>query len=332
MSAFVELPYYRRRSSIDIRGQSVGSDILVALWDRPYEMAALAKRNAKFYEALEHYVKETKGKDAWDQFGELVYCSRDEVPDKEWMIALAEYLGDHPVFWSKFKESVGYSEDNREEEQEQQELEGYHHQHYYLGMFQGERQFYEQHRRGSNASSHLFATAYERHPTSPCSQTIAEEEEEEEVEEEKEEKEKEEKEEKEEDNTIWIALRDYPNIQTQLIYLKPEFFKRARQLMEVAPCSTVLSSAARRNSVLEDQDVDVTMEHGEPRFQTCGEGQADPYERFYRVSCTTRRQQPDDEAWIEELSEALDGWPELTEALKDVIDEVLPAEEPYLPV
>ncbi|KAF7731240.1 hypothetical protein EC973_000656 [Apophysomyces ossiformis] len=320
MAAFVEQPQHRRRSSIDIRGQFVGSDILVALWDRPSEMALLAKRNARFYEAIEHYVKETKGDMAWEQFEELVYCSRKELPDREWMAALGEYLRDHPVFWSKFKESVGYAEEDGGEEEEPHEIDGYyhhHHHHHQPGIFQGERQFYDQYRRSMGTLPHLSVPSHDRHPTSPCSPSIAEEDEDNMDPQEDEEIE-------ERANMLWVALRDHPQIQTQLPVLKSDFFKRAYQLMESASCSTELSNAVRRNSVLEDQDVDITMEHGEPRFQTCGEEQSDPYERFHRVICTTRRQQPDDEAWVEELLDTLEDWPELLEALRDVIKEVLP--------
>ncbi|CAO3630752.1 unnamed protein product [Mucor fragilis] len=97
--------------SIDIEGQPVSSDILVALLDRPGEMRGLAACNAQFYEALEHYIKETQGRDAWQRFQDVVYKPRDKLPDRSWMNQISHFLAHNPVFLTKFKESVGYEDD-----------------------------------------------------------------------------------------------------------------------------------------------------------------------------------------------------------------------------
>ncbi|KAL9552687.1 hypothetical protein MBANPS3_003645 [Mucor bainieri] len=97
--------------SIDIDGQPVSSDILVALLDRPGEMRGLAACNAQFYEALEHYITETQGKAAWQRFQDVVYKPRDKLPDRSWMNQISHFLAHNPVFLTKFKESVGYEDD-----------------------------------------------------------------------------------------------------------------------------------------------------------------------------------------------------------------------------
>ncbi|KAF1798261.1 hypothetical protein V8B55DRAFT_1552891 [Mucor lusitanicus] len=97
--------------SIDIDGQPVSSDILVALLDRPGEMRGLAACNAQFYEALEHYITETQGNDAWQRFQDVVYKPRDKLPDRSWMNQISQFLAHNPVFLTKFKESVGYQDD-----------------------------------------------------------------------------------------------------------------------------------------------------------------------------------------------------------------------------
>ncbi|KAL7334404.1 hypothetical protein PS15p_200037 [Mucor circinelloides] len=97
--------------SIDIDGQPVSSDILVALLDRPSEMRGLAACNAHFYEALEHYITETQGKDAWKRFQDIVYKPRDKLSDRSWMNQISHFLAHNRIFLTKFKESVGYEDD-----------------------------------------------------------------------------------------------------------------------------------------------------------------------------------------------------------------------------
>lgn len=101
---------FSRKSSIDIHGQSVNSDILVALLDRPVEMKQLASRNSQFYEALEYYITETQGNMAWKKFQDLVYKPREKLPDRAWMNQISQYLVNNPIFLSKFKETVGYED------------------------------------------------------------------------------------------------------------------------------------------------------------------------------------------------------------------------------
>lgn len=103
-----------RKCSIDIHGQPVSSDILVALLDRPGEMKQLVARNSQFYEALGYYISETQGEAAWKKFQEIVYKPREKLPDRSWMNQISQYLAHNPVFLSTFKETVGYEEDEDE--------------------------------------------------------------------------------------------------------------------------------------------------------------------------------------------------------------------------
>ncbi|KAI7894900.1 uncharacterized protein EV154DRAFT_497342 [Mucor mucedo] len=103
---------FSRKCSIDIHGQPVSSDILVALLDRPGEMKQLAARNAQFYESLEHYITETQGEAAWQKFQDLVYKPREKLPDRAWMNQISQYLVHNPIFLSRFKDTVGYENED----------------------------------------------------------------------------------------------------------------------------------------------------------------------------------------------------------------------------
>ncbi|KAI7885575.1 hypothetical protein K492DRAFT_171574 [Lichtheimia hyalospora FSU 10163] len=271
-SEYVPLPS-QRRSSVDIRGQSVNSDILVALLDRPGEMHALTARNTHFYTALKNYITETQSADAWIRFQEIVYAPREEIPDREWMNAISAFLSHNPVFLSKFKESVGYEDDdsyNSEEDEEPSPLPSPR-QSYYEGIGQRRRS------RQSSGGSRMM-------PTYEC----------------------------------LLALRDYPNIQARLPLMCPAYFRKARQLMSLAP-SASRSNAVRRNSILEEDVMDdSTGADDEQRFNMCDQDSEGPYEHFCQVVCTTRQEQPDDEAWLDAIVESLDGWPQLLDDLEQI--------------
>lgn len=96
-------------------GQVVGQDILVALLDRPNEMKDLMSRNGQFYNTLENYITETQGSVAWQRFETILYKSREKMTDRSWMANISLFLVHSPVFMSKFKEIVGYREDDDEQ-------------------------------------------------------------------------------------------------------------------------------------------------------------------------------------------------------------------------
>ncbi|CDS13317.1 hypothetical protein LRAMOSA05496 [Lichtheimia ramosa] len=272
MSLFAPLPS-QRRPSVDIRGQSVNSDIMVALLDRPGEMHALTARNTHFYTALKNYITETQGADAWLRFQEIVYAPREEIPDREWMNAISTFLSHNPVFLSKFKESVGYEDDDDDNSQEEDELSPLPSPRHEDTMMPPERRRSRQ----SSGGSRMI-------PTHAC----------------------------------LLALRDYPNIQARLPLMCPAYFRKARQLMSLAP-SASRSNAVRRNSILEEDVMeDATGADDEQRFNMCDQESEGPYENFCQVVCTTRQEQPDDEAWLDAIVESLDGWPQLLNDLEQI--------------
>lgn len=289
-SEYIPLPpSQQRRSSVDIRGQSVNSDILVALLDRPGEMHALTARNTHFYTALKNYITETQGADAWLRFQEIVYAPREEIPDREWINAISAFLSHNPVFLSKFKESVGYEDDDdyhSEEDEDSSPLPSPRQSYYYYddddeGVV-GKRRRSRQSSGGGGASR---SSMMRPPPTYEC----------------------------------LLALRDYPNIQARLPLMCPAYFRKARQLMSLAP-SASRSNAVRRNSILEEVDVmdDSTGGDDEQRFNMCDQDSEGPYEHFCQVVCTTRQEQPDDEAWLDAIVESLDGWPQLLDDLEQI--------------
>lgn len=402
-------------SNIDISGRLVSSDILVALLDRPNEMRQLAIRNNQFYEAIENYITETQGNFAWQRFQDIVYKPREKLPDRAWIHQISHFLGHNPVFFSKFKESVGYEDENEEhntsispppQPQPPHKLthststgsstggngrrrsrrlssisfgnndtlvDNHHGDDLILeeeapkvpeGMFADEDQFYHQQFSGGRrrrSSYHLIQS--EPHPTFVDSKI--EEEEEAEVgqrmsggeesdhladlldnsssdEDDDEEGKRRLKElglrggdssfstrHNSNRDMDLIRLRDYPEFQANLPKTHAEFFRKAQQLLSMAPSSRRFSATIRRNSILEDANMPPSpvTELDEPRF-CCTEGQEDVDNdgsggNLANLICCTRRQQPDDIAWLNGVMEALSGWPELVDRLHDIINESL---------
>ncbi|KAG2186709.1 hypothetical protein INT44_002935 [Umbelopsis vinacea] len=106
-------------SPIDISGQIVPDNILVALLDRDNEMKELVSRNKVFFSMLESHLHAS-----WSDFQKLLFARREQVPDAEWIQDISEYLEHAPVLLEKFKELVGYEEylfdsDSYEEDDEE---------------------------------------------------------------------------------------------------------------------------------------------------------------------------------------------------------------------
>ncbi|KAI8386859.1 hypothetical protein BD560DRAFT_383017 [Blakeslea trispora] len=389
--------------SIDIHGQPVNSDILVALLNRPAEMKRLAAHNAQFYEALEHYIIETQGADAWHRFQDLVYKPREKMSDRIWMNHIQQFLAHNPVFLSKFKESVGY--------EETEEQNGYSsiNNNVFLpprglsasqstgsnssrrtgrrlssksigdawdyqddtvyedaprvpeGMFANEDQFYHQYRQQANNEGRRRRASYhsiqsEPHPTFVDSKIdevdeahfeIAKGEESDHLADLIDSSDDDDDDDENDTNDVrnrakdigagystptgrdhryndldLITLRDHPEFQSDLPQTHPAFFRKAKQLLSVAPSSRRFSDKIRRNSILEDAIPESPVaELEEPRFQTCLEDEEEDKSGgpLVQVICATRRQQPDDSIWLSSVLEALSGWPELIEQLHEII-------------
>ena len=390
-----------KRCSIDIHGQAVSNDILVALLDRASEMKQLAQRNAQFYEAIEHYITETQGDAAWQRFQDIVYKPREKLPDRPWIHQISQYLAHNPVFLSKFKESVGYEDEEEEaafrhavhvspphkltsststgsmntmgssgrrrsrrlssvsfgepldfndsdsilEEEAPKVPEG---------MFANEEQFYHQHVRRRRSSYHSIQS--EPHPTFVDSKIdevdeaqieydktddvdesdhlsdLLDSSDDEQAPDQLREKNTEagysapkHKGPSKQSDMHLIKLRDYSDFQANLVYSHPQYFRKAKQLLSLAPSSRHFSATIRRNSILEDaMPPSPVTEMDEPRLQTCSEANDDNSEgNLIHLICCTRRQQPDDIAWLNGVMDSLAGWPELVDGLHEIINDSL---------
>lgn len=380
--------------SVDIHGQAVPSDILVALLDRPAEMVQLVSRNRQFYDAIQHYITETQGEHAWQRFQEILYKPREKLPDRVWLTCISHYLAHNSIFLSKFKEIVGYTEDTPDTisppfhykmstssstassntsrrrsrrlsarsfdldwpeedsiiEEEAPEVPE--------GMFTDEEQFYQQttpvgqqQPRRRRSSYHAFQS--EPHPT--FVESKIDEVEEAEVESGNESDHLSElldnDEEDDDDynseansqrishdssrqptfkdrtrnNMGLVRVRDYPDVQTSLPNVYPAFFRKAKQILSLAPSSHQFSANVRRNSILEGgMPASPVIDLDEPRVQTCSDNEEDEEnDHLTQLICTTRRQQPDDYLWLNNVIEVLGDWPELVDGLKDIIDDAL---------
>ncbi|KAI8638545.1 hypothetical protein BD408DRAFT_422852 [Parasitella parasitica] len=407
--------------SIDIDGQPLSSDVLVALLDRPAEMKGLAVCNAQFYEALQHYITETQGSQAWERFQDVVYKPRDKLPDRQWMNQISHFLAHNPVFLSKFKESVGYQEDEeavsssaasasfvlpnkltsqstgstianvggagrrrsrRLSSMSLGDALEYHNDDTISledapkvteGVFSSEDQFYHQYQQQNAPAGRRRRASYhsmqsEPHPTFVESKIDEVDEANIQVEAGEEDDESddltdlldsEDDDDDHDDNAAnlksandrikdvgagsstptrsghgsrnycdmdLIKLREDPEFQARLPLTQAAYFRKAKQLLSIAPSSRRFSATVRRNSILEDaMPPSPVTELDEPRFQTCSEtdGEDADGNSLACLICTTRRQQPDDIAWLNSVMEALAGWPELVDRLHDIVQESL---------
>ncbi|KAI8973300.1 hypothetical protein BDF20DRAFT_881613 [Mycotypha africana] len=121
-----------------------------------------------------------------------------------------------------------------------------------------------------------------------------------------------------------LRLRDYPEFQFSLPQTHASFFAKAKRLMSIAPSSRRLSAAIRRNSILEDSmPSSPVTELDEPHIQIClaDDEYGGDNDSLERLICCTRRQQPDDIAWLNSIMEKLAGWPELVDSLLEIVQE-----------
>ncbi|KAG2171638.1 hypothetical protein INT43_008364 [Umbelopsis isabellina] len=127
----------------------------------------------------------------------------------------------------------------------------------------------------------------------------------------------------EEESVELSAVREFPEIQQRLPDIFPPFFRKVRHCLSQGCTSDAVNMSARRNSVQADcltEDVDVDV--AEVRHQHINVDAEGDYDRFIGILQTTRREQPDDNKWQDDVSECLDGWPDLLEELRDIISDV----------
>ncbi|KAG0762343.1 hypothetical protein G6F60_007265 [Rhizopus arrhizus] len=368
--------------SVDIQGQAVASDILVALLDRPGEMNQLVSRNYPFYESIQRYIRETQGEQAWQRFQDLFYKPREKMPDRTWISCISHHLAHNSLLLTKFKDIVGYIEDvpevmspsfyfgtfssstssstgrrrsrrlsNRSFEFDLTEDESIIEEEPSLfteSMFTNEEQFYQQsagYPRRRRSSCHTLQS--EPHPTFVESKIDEVDEAEIDTGNDsdylkellRDTDDDDDEEDSDQDahnfrtafkegnkNIQGLArLRDYPDIQASLSKAHPGFFRKAKQLLSLAPSSRRFSATMRRNSILEgEMPPSLVTEMDEPRLQTCTDSEdGEEKEDIIHLICITRRQQPDDVAWLDSIMEALYDWPELIDGLNDIINESL---------
>ncbi|ORZ20457.1 hypothetical protein BCR42DRAFT_488966 [Absidia repens] len=95
---------------IDISAHMVPDSILVALLDREQEMKGLVQHNLPFFQTVQQHI----GPAQWPAFETVLYCDRQQLPDKEWMSRIEHWLDQVPSMVGTFKELVGYVEQEEE--------------------------------------------------------------------------------------------------------------------------------------------------------------------------------------------------------------------------
>ncbi|KAH8554897.1 hypothetical protein BGW37DRAFT_481615 [Umbelopsis sp. PMI_123] len=123
-------------------------------------------------------------------------------------------------------------------------------------------------------------------------------------------------------------LRNYPDLQQQLPDAFPAFFRNVQHCLSQGCSLDALNIPARRNSVQADtltDDIDIDV--AEIRHQHINVDAEGNYEKFIAVLKTTRREQPDDDRWQDEIFDALEGWPDLLEELREIATGVYNARE-----
>ncbi|KAF9426933.1 hypothetical protein BGZ94_005785 [Podila epigama] len=87
-----------------ILSEPAPSEMLVALFDRPSEMKALVAKHSEYF----GLIKSSLPKNSRDAFDALLFISRNDLSDSDWMRSLAQYLEPLPCLLQKFKAIVGW--------------------------------------------------------------------------------------------------------------------------------------------------------------------------------------------------------------------------------
>lgn len=87
-----------------IHAQAVPDSILVALIDRQEEMRELVRYNHRFFATVRARLRSE-----WPNFEKnILYASREQMPDREWMQQISQALNDFPSLYLQFCDLVGY--------------------------------------------------------------------------------------------------------------------------------------------------------------------------------------------------------------------------------
>ncbi|KAF9295134.1 hypothetical protein BGZ74_010954 [Mortierella antarctica] len=84
------------------------SEMLVALFDRPSELKALAAIHSDFFNLMSSSLCSS----ARGAFKTLLFTPRDAISDRDWMQAIAQRLNSLPCLLEKFKALVGWVDDD----------------------------------------------------------------------------------------------------------------------------------------------------------------------------------------------------------------------------
>ncbi|KAG0343903.1 hypothetical protein BG004_004902 [Podila humilis] len=80
------------------------SELLVALFDRPSEMETLVASNTEFF----NLVNSSLAPNTRAAFKNVLFTPRQDLSDRDWMVAIAQRLESHPCLLQKFKAIVGW--------------------------------------------------------------------------------------------------------------------------------------------------------------------------------------------------------------------------------
>jgi len=104
--------------SIDISVRDCSEEMLVSLKERDTEIKDLVVHNQEFFDTVKQSIFEDDG---WENFLKVLYSKREIIPDSEWMNSISEFLSPNPPFLVKFKEIIGFYEDDDDNFQEENE-------------------------------------------------------------------------------------------------------------------------------------------------------------------------------------------------------------------
>ncbi|KAF9151816.1 hypothetical protein BGX21_002919 [Mortierella sp. AD011] len=88
-----------------ILSEAAPQDMLVALFDRPSELEALAARHSEFFNVM---YSSLLSKANCNEFKKMLFQPREVLSDREWMKSISEQLESLPYILEKFKNIVGW--------------------------------------------------------------------------------------------------------------------------------------------------------------------------------------------------------------------------------
>ncbi|KAF9199186.1 hypothetical protein BGZ49_010725 [Haplosporangium sp. Z 27] len=94
--------------------EAAPQDMLVALFDRPTELEALAARHSDFFNLMYCSLSKTSR----DEFKKMLFKPRELLSDSDWMSYITKQLGSSPYIIEKFKDIVGWIGPDSEDEED----------------------------------------------------------------------------------------------------------------------------------------------------------------------------------------------------------------------